>query len=58
MRAGQVPWITPGTGKTHLATGIAIRAWQAGHRVRFATASQWVDRPRRLRAEAPEEGWL
>jgi DNA replication protein DnaC len=33
-----------GTGKTHLATGIAIRACQAGHRVLFATASQWVDR--------------
>jgi hypothetical protein len=35
---------TPGTGKTHLAIGIAIRACQAGHRVLFATASQWVDR--------------
>ncbi|MGY4644354.1 IS21-like element helper ATPase IstB [Cellulomonas sp. URHB0016] len=34
----------PGTGKTHLATGIAVRACQAGHRVLFATASQWVDR--------------
>ncbi|CAM5667766.1 IS21 family transposase ISAau2 [Kitasatospora aureofaciens] len=34
----------PGTGKTHLATGLAIRACQAGHRVAFATASQWVDR--------------
>jgi DNA replication protein DnaC len=34
----------PGTGKTHLAIGIAIRACQAGHRVQFATASQWVDR--------------
>ena len=34
----------PGTGKTHLAIGIAIRACQAGHRVLFATASQWVDR--------------
>lgn len=29
----------PGTGKTHLATGLAIRACQAGHRVLFATAS-------------------
>lgn len=27
-----------------LAIGIAIRACQAGHRVLFATASQWVDR--------------
>ena len=34
----------PGTGKTHLATGLAIRACQAGHRVLFATASQWVDK--------------
>jgi DNA replication protein DnaC len=34
----------PGTGKTHLATGIAIRACQGGHRVLFATASEWVDR--------------
>jgi len=35
---------TPGTGKTHLAIGLAIRACQAGHRVLFATASQWVAR--------------
>ncbi len=34
----------PGTGKTHLAIGIAIRACQAGHRVAFATASEWVAR--------------
>lgn len=34
----------PGTGKTHLAIGLAIRACQAGHRVCFATAAQWVDR--------------
>jgi DNA replication protein DnaC len=34
----------PGTGKTHLATGLAIRACQAGHRVLFATASEWVTR--------------
>ena len=36
--------ITPGTGKTHLAIGIAIRACQASHRVLFATASEWVAR--------------
>jgi len=35
---------TTGTGKTHLATGLAIRACQAGHRVLFATAAQWVAR--------------
>jgi len=34
----------PGTGKTHLATGLAIRACQAGHRVLFATAADWVAR--------------
>ncbi len=34
----------PGTGKTHLAIGLAIRACQAGHRVLFATASEWVAR--------------
>jgi DNA replication protein DnaC len=34
----------PGTGKTHLAIGLAIRGCQAGHRVQFATASQWVDK--------------
>jgi DNA replication protein DnaC len=34
----------PGTGKTHLATGLAIRACQAGHRVQFATAAGWVAR--------------
>ena len=34
----------PGTGKTHLATGLAIRACQAAHRVLFATAAQWVAR--------------
>jgi DNA replication protein DnaC len=44
----------PGTGKTHLATGIAVRACQAGHRVLFATASQWVDRL----AEAHQAGRL
>ena len=44
----------PGTGKTHLANGIAIRACQAGHRVLFATAAQWVDRL----AEAHHNGRL
>ena len=49
----------PGTGKTHLAIGLAIRGCQAGHRVLFATASQWVDRLAdahtggRLQAELP-----
>lgn len=34
----------PGTGKTHLAIGLAIRACQAGHRVLFSTAAEWVAR--------------
>jgi DNA replication protein DnaC len=36
--------VPPGTGKTHLAIGISIRARQAGHRVAFATAAEWVAR--------------
>ncbi len=34
----------PGTGKTHLAIGLGIRAAHAGHKVAFATASHWVMR--------------
>ena len=34
----------PGTGKTHLATGLGIVAAQHGHRVLFATATEWVTR--------------
>jgi DNA replication protein DnaC len=34
----------PGTGKTHLAVAISIRACLAGQRVQFATATQWVAR--------------
>jgi DNA replication protein DnaC len=44
----------PGTGKTHLAIGLSIRACQAGHRVLFATAAQWVN----LLAEAHAAGRL
>ena len=44
----------PGTGKTHLAIGLAIRACQAGHRVGFATAAEWVARL----AEAHHNGRL
>src|SRR5437763_12926922 len=32
----------PGTGKSHLAIAISIRACLAGQRVAFATASEWV----------------
>ncbi|MGW3076115.1 ATP-binding protein [Kitasatospora sp. NPDC001132] len=31
-----------GTGKTHIATGLAIRACQAGHRVAFAMTGPQV----------------
>ncbi len=34
----------PGTGKTHLAIALGIRACLAGYRVAFATASEWVAR--------------
>jgi DNA replication protein DnaC len=34
----------PGTGKTHLATALGISAAQHGHRVLFATATDWVTR--------------
>jgi DNA replication protein DnaC len=34
----------PGTGKTHLATGLGITAANHGHRVLFATATEWVTR--------------
>jgi len=44
----------PGTGKTHLATGISIRACQAAHRVLFVTAAEWVAR----QAEAHHAGRL
>ena len=34
----------PGTGKTHLAIGLGIAAARGGHRVLFATATEWVTR--------------
>jgi DNA replication protein DnaC len=34
----------PGTGKTHLAIAVSVRACLAGHRVAFATATEWVAR--------------
>jgi DNA replication protein DnaC len=34
----------PGTGKTHLATALGVAAARHGHRVLFATATDWVTR--------------
>ncbi|MCL8015099.1 IS21-like element helper ATPase IstB [Streptomyces sp. AS02] len=34
----------PGTGKTHLAVGLGVRACHAGHSVLFASAAQWAAR--------------
>src|ERR1700742_492656 len=54
----------PGTGKTHLSIGLGIRACQAGHRVAFATAAEWVARlaeahhAGRLQAELVKLGWI
>ena len=54
----------PGTGKTHLAIALAIKACQAGHRTLFATAQQWVDRleaspaPQQPRRRTPPPGPL
>src|SRR6187397_1530889 len=44
----------PGTGKTHLAIALAIRACLAGHRVAFRTATEWVA----LLADAQRQGRL
>ena len=34
----------PGTGKTHLAIGLGVKAAHGGHRVLFASATEWVTR--------------
>src|SRR3954467_2611320 len=44
----------PGTGKSHLAIAIGIRACLAGHRVAFKTATEWVA----LLADAQRQGRL
>src|SRR6266567_1042127 len=44
----------PGTGKTHLAIAVSIRACLAGQRVQVATATQWVARL----SEAKRQGGL
>src|SRR3954454_17798687 len=44
----------PGSGKTHLAIALGIRACLAGHRVAFRTATEWVA----LLADAQRHGRL
>src|SRR5665811_2164076 len=44
----------PGTGKTHLAIALSIRACLAGQRVLFRTATEWVA----LLADAQRQGRL
>ena len=44
----------PGTGKTHLATALGVKAAHAGQRVLFATATDWVTRL----ADAHRQGHL
>ena len=54
MHLAQLAWIEehanvcligpPGTGKSHLAIALGIKACQHGYRVAFATAQQWVTR--------------
>ena len=34
----------PGTGKTHVATALGVAACRQGHRVLFATATDWITR--------------
>ncbi|MBB1510888.1 IS21-like element helper ATPase IstB [Tessaracoccus sp. MC1756] len=34
----------PGTGKTHLATALGVAAAHQGHRILFATATDWISR--------------
>ncbi|MEU9226067.1 IS21-like element helper ATPase IstB [Streptomyces massasporeus] len=48
----------PGTGKTHLAVALGVRACQAGHRVLFATAAEWAARLADARAAGRLEAEL
>lgn len=43
-----------GTGKAHLATALGVAAAHQGHRIRFATATDWVSR---LTEAHSRDGW-
>jgi DNA replication protein DnaC len=47
-----------GTGKTHLAIALSIRACLASQRVQFATATQWVARLSRAKRQGNLEAEL
>ena len=51
MRARQEPVITPGVGKTMLATGLARKAVEAGDRTYFTTAADLAARCHRAAIE-------
>src|ERR1700735_3435356 len=53
-RENVIPLGPPGTGKTHLAIALGIRACLAGQRVIFKTATEWVA----LLADAQRQGRL
>ena len=48
----------PGTGKTHLAIALGVRACLASHRVLFGTATQWVARLAEAKRESRLEAEL
>jgi DNA replication protein DnaC len=48
----------PGTGKTHLAVALGMKACLTGHRVQFATATQWVMRLATANHDRHLEGFL
>src|SRR3990170_6008935 len=48
----------PGTGKTHLAVALGMKACLAGHRVHFSTATHWVMRLATANHEKRLEAYL
>ena len=52
MRAGQVPWITSGTGKSHLVEALAHAAIEKDLRVAWFTL-EWIGRAENLVIAGP-----